>query len=135
MRSIFRAAILVSGALQIILHIEPYAAQHIYAPEVFNFLLSDGYLAAWMPTAAFANVLLLVNLCVLAALYFFVPGAPRAFVILVVALYALTFLWGYRVTSPHTMALGNLVAMIDGIILTMCYLTPLSHQFKSQNAT
>ena len=43
------------------------------------------------------------------------------------------FAWGFRVHTPLEAGIGNIIAMLDGAILVMCFFTSVCHEFTNPN--
>ena len=64
-------------------------------------------------------------------LFFFVPFARTAFVIMQFISLVASFFWGFLVQSPASAAIGSMLGLSDGVILAMLFLTSVANKFKN----
>jgi hypothetical protein len=130
MNNIFRALVLVSIVLYAVGWFLPYFDLGFYSLEWQSFLMHDGNGAVlsyprWVDFLLFA-----ITVAISVMLYFYIPIARRAYLIMVIAYTGSNFLWGLRVSTPLEETIWGLVAMSDGALLTMLYLTSVAQRFE-----
>lgn len=129
MRNLFRYVVAISTILFVVLWILPYFHYLWLTEEELNLAAAQGYgsyipghpLIYWGLFAAW--------LAVSIGLFFFVAIARTAFVFLLVATAVANFFWGFWVMPPFSAGISGLVAVADGAIVTMIYLTSVSNHF------
>lgn len=134
MNTIFRGLVLVSTVLFAVGWFLPYFDTGSYSLEWQALLMrdGDGAILAYPPWVDF--ILFAGTVAISVMLYFYVPIARRAYLIMLIAYTGAGFLWGLRVSTPVDEVIWGLVAMSDGAILTMLYLTSVARHFEPSAA-
>ncbi len=129
MRGIFRAIVVLALLLQLVWFYLPYTWVYLYEGDALNLLQWSGYGASIDLYGPIPYVVLGAYTAVLVGLALFQTWARPAFVILIVASVLTTPLWGISVVSPVGGAVGYVVSLADGAIITLAYFTTLSRDF------
>jgi hypothetical protein len=130
MNAIFRGLILVSTVLFALGWFLPYFDLGFYDLEWQALLMRDGDGAILTYPGWVDFVLFAVTVAVMVMLYFYVPIARRLYLIMLIAYAGAGLLWGLRITTPIEQLIAGLVAMSDGALLTMLYLTSIARRFE-----
>ena len=129
MKRIFRLIVIAAFLLQIVLFYLPYTWVYVYEGDALNLLSWSGYGASIDPNGPVPYFILAAYGAASAGLVLFQRWARPAFIVLTAANLISSPLWGMVVTTPLAAPLGYLVAMADGAIIVLCYLTSLSEAF------
>lgn len=130
MENIFRIIIASSTILFIILCFLPYFDYFWLSDEELQILSYDGWGSELPNNLFFIWGLFLTWISISIGLFFFVPIARTAFLILLVFSVILTFFWGIRIHTPLSVLLSGIISMSDGAILIMLYFTSVSSKFS-----
>lgn len=64
-------------------------------------------------------------------LFFLIPIARTAFLVMQVVTIVASFFWGFMVLPPISATVGNVVAVSDGVLLAMLFLTSVGREFET----
>jgi hypothetical protein len=134
MIQIFRAVVAISTALYAFGYWLPYFAVGSYPYEWQVLLAYDGdgsiiESAWWLELSIFV-----ITLIISVMLFFLIPIARTAYLLLIIVMSLSTFLWGLRISTPLENFIWSLVAMSDGALLAMLYLTSVGGRFQTSAA-
>lgn len=127
MVSLFRALLVVSTLLFAFGYMWPSLGA---SDEMVRLLQWDGLGATIAPSQVLTGCFLGAGVVIPAMMFFFVWWSRAAFAVLAVASLLGTFVWGLRVATPLASFLGQAVALCDGAILSIAYLTSVAKLFE-----
>lgn len=130
MKEIFRYIVIGSMILYLIWFAMPYTWGYFYGREQLNLLSWANYGARFDIEGPIPYIVILAYMVVSIGLVLLKKWARTAFLALTVGSVVLSGIWGFRVSPPLDAALGDIMAMSDGAILTMAYLTRLGGEFE-----
>lgn len=126
---VFRTLISAAVLLHALLWLEPFMT-HPWSENLDVWLLDfDGYGAALPYNPVLYWCLFASWLLILAGLFFYVAAARTGLVVLTITSIALSIAWGVRVFTPYDVALGELLAVVDGALIVMAYWSPVHEEF------
>jgi len=130
MKQLFRFIVVISTLLYVIFWFLPYVDYLWLTEYEIELASAEGY-GGYIPQSlvlAWAQLIIWVVISV--GLFFFIPLARTAFVLMLVITAITNFLWGFLVMEPISAGLISIITTSDGVILTMMYLTSLSKYFE-----
>lgn len=130
MKGVFRYIVIGSLILYVIWFAMPYSWIYFYEGEELNLLAWANYGAKFDVEGPIPYIVLLAYTVVSIGLVLLKKWARTAFLALTVGSVVLSGIWGFLVSPPVDAALGYIVAMSDGSILTIAYLTSLGGEFE-----
>lgn len=130
MKGIFRYIVIGSLILYLIWFAMPYSWIYFYKGEELNLLSWANYGAKFDTDGPMPFIILLAYIIVSIGLVLLKKWARTAFLSLTVVSVVLSGIWGFLVSPPVDAALGYIVSMSDGAILTIAYLTSLGGEFE-----
>lgn len=132
LKKYFIFLILISTGIYIVLNILPYLWADLYADEVLELLVWNGYGSFWGADAHLYLPLIYapVYLASRVGLIFFWRWARVLFLALVVSAPILSGFLGILVQTAIESALAYAVALSDGAILILAYFSKLSSRYK-----
>ena len=128
MKKLFQILVLTSIILQVILFFLPYAWEHLHDLEELKLLSWGGYESVFDINGPVPYIVTLLYIIIFAGLAMFKKIARTAF--LIITIVTALPIWGFGVYSQLDGTIGYLIALADGAILTLAYLTHLSDEFK-----
>jgi len=132
MESIFRFLVVASALLSMAFWSIPYIDYLWLTYEQMQILDLGGF-GAIIPTYGITYWGTLVTwLAISAGLFFYVNAARTAFVVFMIINVALGLFYGISIMSPLEILIGSIIAMVDGAIITMMYLTSISGKFSEK---
>lgn len=132
MTTIFRILVGISIVGTIMLWIHPYWEAAWLSEDQMRLRQYDGYGAIVDGSMSFYWGYLIAWMASLLGLFFFIKPARSAFVLLVALSIILNILWGIRIYLPYELALHNALLTIDGALIALAFLSPISQKFGSQ---
>lgn len=130
MKNLFRYIVAISTLLFLILWLLPFFDYLWLSEEELSLLAATGY-GSYIPNHPVIFWGLFVSwVAASLGLFFFIPFARTAFLVLVVVSSIANFFWGFRVDTPLSIGIAGLVALSDGAIIAMAYLTSVSSYFE-----
>ncbi len=130
MKKIFRYILIFSTVLSIALWMLPYVDYMWLSSEVYQILDYNGY-GSVLPHSPLVYWFIFISwLCVSVGLFFFNKAARTGFIILSITSIVASPFWGVLVMTPAEVTLFSIVAMSDGAIITMIYLSSIAKEFK-----
>ena len=130
MKGIFRYIVIGSLILYLIWFAMPYLWIYFYEGEELNLLSWASYGAKFDIEGPIQYIIVLAYVVVSIGLVQLKKWARTAFLALTVVSIVLSGVWGFLVSPPIDAAIGYIVSMSDGAILTMAYLTSLGGEFE-----
>jgi hypothetical protein len=126
---LFRALVLISTVLFVVIGIMPFLNHLWLTPDQLHVLSYDGAgsLIPAHPMLYWGQLVLWTAISI--GLFFFLSVARTAFLVLNVITIVATFFWGFRIIPPEAAGLGGIVQMADGAILMMAYFTSVAERF------
>ena len=130
MESIFRFLVVASALLSITFWSVPYIDFLWLSIEQMQILDLGGF-GAIMPTFEITYWgTLVVWLVISGGLFFYIKAARPAFVVFMAINIVLGLFYGISILSPLEVFIGSVLAMVDGAIITMMFLTSISGKFS-----
>lgn len=130
MERLFRYIVVISTLLFAIIYILPFY-DYLWLNDEQLYLAAFDAWGSVIPNNIYVYwSLFFIWLAISVGLFFFIPIARTAFVIMLVATTIASLFWGFLVLPPISATLFNIVAMSDGAILVMLYLTSVSRRFE-----
>ena len=130
MDKIFRTIVVTSAILFLIVTLLPFIDYLWLTNDQLELLAYDGW-DSIIPNNQFIYWLLtIIWLIISVGLFFFIRIARTAFLIMQITVFIASFFWGIRISSPEVTAINGLIAISDGAILVMAYLTSVARCFE-----
>lgn len=130
MISIFRISIIISVVVYALFMAKPYFDSSFHSEDLLDILSWNGYEAILTLPEWFGWVTILIWLPVSIGMYYF-HSLSRTIYLVLAIVFALTApLFGAATFTGTDIMLYQLTAFLDGVILTMAYLTSVSVQFN-----
>ena len=123
----FRLLLVISLTLSVVLHLLPDAFPSS-DPGIKRLLRFDGYHAV-VYSNAFSVVPIWLALFAFVGLFFLQNWGRYLFLLAVASYVATSLLFGYRVGVPIEMFLGDIVSILDGVILAVAFSSPIKEHF------
>lgn len=129
MEKLFRYVVIISITLFVLYWLLPFVEHYWLTEEqlqVSNYANWGSYIP-YHPVIYWG--LFVIWIVISVGLFFFVRLARTAFVIMNVLTIAAGFFWGFRVLTPASAVVSDLVVLTDGVILTMAFLGSIASKF------
>lgn len=130
MVNIYRALIIFSTGVYVFSYFLPYFDYQFYPQDVNDLLNQDGYGSLIIINELMGYVILSIGVLLPVMMFFFIPGSRQLFLISVLVFLILNLALGVRILTGLEVMLAGIVAMSDGAILAIAYLTPISSKFS-----
>lgn len=130
MKRIFQSIVVASLLLHVIWFFMPYAWIYIYKGDEADLLSWANYGALVDVNGSIPYLILFAYLIASVGLVLLKKWARTVFLALTISSVALSLVLGFIVSPPLDAAIGYIVALADGSILTIAYLTSLGSEFK-----
>jgi hypothetical protein len=131
MEKTFRYVVVLSMVLFVLYWILPFIDYLWLTEEQLEFARYDTWGASIPNHPLIYWGVFTIWLVISAGLFFFVPIARAAFVIMQVISFVATFFWGFLVVPPVSAAIGSMAGLIDGVIIAMLFLTSVASKFNN----
>jgi len=131
MKNIFRALIIFSIFIYAFFVAKQYFDSSFHSKETLDLLSWNGFEALLTMPSWLTWLTVLIWLPVSIGIYYFNRMARTAYLVLAITFTVTLPLFGMHVYTGTDMMLYQLTAILDGIILTMAYLTSISAHFKN----
>ncbi len=66
-------------------------------------------------------------------LFFYIQLARTGYLVLLVITTLASFFWGFSILTAYETAIHDMLVMLDGAIIVMAYLTPVSNNFSNDS--
>ncbi len=130
MTSTFRYLVSVATIFYVAFWIFPFFDYKWLNEEELT-ILSANYYGSVIPLNDIIDWALFVSWIILyIGLWLFIRAARTAFLLLVVITSVANFFWGISVMTAYEFAIQNILALVEGAILVMAYLTPIKGNFE-----
>jgi hypothetical protein len=129
MASLFRALIIVYAVLVVISGLVPFVYMNTEDRNLWQLLQWDGYSATLALNSTIYWLWAVLDVCVLAGLYFYWRPARTAFLVLLVVSIAMAALEGVRVGHPLDIVVSSVMYPIYGALIAISYLTSVANEF------
>ena len=129
MLSRFRLFVVIDLLCTVLLWVMPYFDYMWYSDRAISLLDSSGLGAVVSTGPVFYWAHLALWVAASCGLYFFVPAARPAFVVLWVYSSVLALLSGILVYTSIEVVLSNISTVLSGVIIALMYYTPVSGEF------
>lgn len=130
MKGIFRYIVIGSLILYLIWFFMPNAWVYLYEREALNLLSWAGYGANYNINGPIPYIILVAYIVASVGLVLLKKWARTVFLALTVSDIVLTGISGVHVSAPLDAAIGYIIALSDGAILAIAYLTSLGGEFE-----
>jgi hypothetical protein len=132
MISTFRTLLVVSILIFVGAYWLPYFDAGFFSEGTNDMRAFDGTFALIPTTLGLEIIVFVLGVLIPSAMFFYVWGSRGAFVIFILMSLIANFGFGVRVLTPLDVFLGDLISLLDGVILTMAYFTSVADQFERQ---
>jgi hypothetical protein len=130
MIKLFRYVVVISTILMVVYWLLPFVDHLWLKEEELNLAGYDGWGASIPNNPIIYWGLFTIWLTISVSLFFLVPIARSAFVAMQVITLTASFFWGFMVLPPISATVGNIVAVSDGVLLAMLFLTSVGKEFE-----
>jgi len=127
---LFRKLVLLSFAIYVVYFFLSDFHQHIYSSDEMELLAWNGLGATLGSVVAFPYVLGVAYTIITMGLFFYKAWARTGFMLIVIINGFSAVFAGISVSGGWDSMLGYFLAIIDGFLLAMVYLTPLVAEFE-----
>ena len=130
MKTIFRSLIILSVVIYTVIIAKPYFDSSFHSKDLLDLLAWNGFEAiVFLPE--WANwIIILIWLPISLGMYYFNKQSRLAYLIAAIFFTLTLPLFGTQIFTGTEIMLYQLVATLDGIVLTMAYFTSISDEFK-----
>lgn len=132
MEKLFRYLVVISTVFFIVYFLLPFF-DHLWLSDDGRTLKNfDGYKSSIPSHLIIYWGIFSVWLVISIGLFFFVPVSRTAFLVMTVFGLLMSIFSGYRIQTPYEIVLNNTIALFDGAIISIAYLTSVSNRFRNQ---
>lgn len=132
--TLFRGLLVLTTVLFAFWYWMPLYDSSWYSADVHQLLDKDGFGARYAVGGFLTDLIFIVSVLLPLLMYFFIPWARTAFLILCVAYPVFDSALGVRVLAPVEVMLGGWIAAGDGAILALAYFSPVASHFARASA-
>lgn len=130
MKDIFRFTVIGSLILYVVWFLLPHAWIYLYGEEEIALLTYSNYGAKFNDNGPLLYIFMIANVVSSLGLLQYKKWARTAFFALTVFPVFLSLISGFLVSPPFDTALGYIVTLLTGSIVTMSYLTSVGEDFS-----
>ncbi len=129
MEKLFRLLVVSSIVILVVMWTIPYIDYMWLSEDELKLLDANGY-GAYIPNGPLVYWgLFVVWLLLSIGLFFYSNMARIVFFVLIITTSMMEFFWGVRVFMSYEIMLNNTIAMLDGAIIAIMYLTSVRNKF------
>ena len=130
MIKLFRYIVVISTILMVVYWMLPFVDYLWLTGEELKLARYDGWGASIPNHPLIYWGVFTIWLAISVGLFFLVPIARPAFLIMQVATIVASLFWGFMVLPTVSATVGNIVAVSDGVLLAMLFLTSVGKEFE-----